>query len=238
MNRAKNFKDLTGMKFGRLTVRCIDEDKTFPKHIYWKCDCECGGETSVARGQLTSGRTQSCGCLQREFAVENGKKTKEFNGCEFIDDHYEIKLRNGKRVLFDVDDYGIISKYSWHYKAGYAYAMVNNEDVPMHFVLFGEKLYDHKNHNKLDNRRSNLRKCTYSENNQNRLISTRNTSGVIGVGLDSRGRWTSRVTVDGKRKTVYAGWSFEDAVIARLKAEKEYYGEFAPQKHLYEQYNI
>ena len=61
---------------------------------------------------------------------------------------------------------------------------------------------------------------------------------MTGVNLDSRGRWVARVTVNGKRKTVYAGWNFEEAVVARLKAENKYYGEFAPQKHLYEQYGV
>lgn len=235
--RGNGFIDITGQRFGRLVVRCIDEEKTRPKHIYWLCDCDCGGTASVSRGNLTRG-TKSCGCLQREIVRELGKQRKEFNECKLVNDHYELKIGEDKTVLFDIEDYDIVSKYHWNLNYGYAYAWHDGKSVPMHYVLFNEYMYDHENRNKLDNRRCNLRKCDHAKNNVNISLRVTNTSGVTGVGLDSRGRWAARVTVDGKRKTVYAGWDFEEAVKARLKAEKEYYGEFAPQQHLYEQYGI
>lgn len=237
MRRGNGFKDLTGKRFGRLVVKCIDEGKTKPKHIYWKCECDCGNTVSVSRAELTSG-TKSCGCLQREIAKESGKQNKkDFNGCTLVDNHYEMNI-NGKIILFDIDDYDIISKYHWRINGKYVYAWDDGKPKPMHRIIFGDFIYDHINHNPFDNRRNNLRKCTSVENNQNISLKSNNTSGVTGVGLDSRGRWRARVTINKKRKTVYVGWSFEDAVKARLKAEKEYYGEFAPQQHLYKQYGI
>lgn len=56
--------DLTGKQFGRLTViaRAANRGET----VCWSCECECGN-TRVVRGcSLRSGRTQSCGCLQKE----------------------------------------------------------------------------------------------------------------------------------------------------------------------------
>jgi len=57
--------DLTGQKFGRLTVL---EDVGRNKHgqVLWKCLCECGNIVDVLAGSLQSVETQSCGCLQKE----------------------------------------------------------------------------------------------------------------------------------------------------------------------------
>ena len=53
-----------------------------------------------------------------------------------------------------------------------------------------------------------------------------------------RNKWRSRIVVD--EKEIYLGTfqNKEDAIKARLKAEAKYYGEFAPQRHLFEQYGI
>lgn len=63
----KTYEDLTGRKFGRLTV--IDLQRTDGR-IYWKCKCDCGNIKLIPRGSLVSGRTRSCGCYNRERAVE------------------------------------------------------------------------------------------------------------------------------------------------------------------------
>lgn len=56
-----------GNKYGRLTV-IKRADKT--GRVYWLCQCDCGNKTEVASQYLRNGRTQSCGCLQRELASE------------------------------------------------------------------------------------------------------------------------------------------------------------------------
>lgn len=40
----------------------------------WLCDCDCGGSASVSASSLTSGRTRSCGCLNRETSSERFRK--------------------------------------------------------------------------------------------------------------------------------------------------------------------
>lgn len=60
-------KDMTGMKFGRLTVlRCADND--IRGQAMWVCECDCGDHSiSVVRGaDLRSGKVMSCGCMHRE----------------------------------------------------------------------------------------------------------------------------------------------------------------------------
>jgi hypothetical protein len=79
--------DLTGQKFGRLTV--IKGVRT-NRHVQWLCRCECGNETVVAGSLLRNGNTRSCGCLQLELVSQrfkthghsyatNGKRTPTYN---------------------------------------------------------------------------------------------------------------------------------------------------------------
>ena len=57
--------DLTGKRFGRLVVTGRDTTKAYKKP-HWFCQCDCGNTTSVYGYSLTSGATQSCGCLHKE----------------------------------------------------------------------------------------------------------------------------------------------------------------------------
>lgn len=67
-------KDLTGQRFGRLTVISRDEDYVAPsgKIPRWKCKCDCGRTITVLGSNLKSGSTKSCGC----FHLESAQKTK------------------------------------------------------------------------------------------------------------------------------------------------------------------
>jgi len=62
-------KDLTGRKFGRLTVVSYEGNKN--RQYFWRCVCECGNETVVRQYNLLAGRTKSCGCLQSSTLTEN-----------------------------------------------------------------------------------------------------------------------------------------------------------------------
>jgi len=58
--------DLTGKKFGRLTViEKVGSDKY--KNITWLCKCECGKEKVISGPKLRNGNTKSCGCLRKEY---------------------------------------------------------------------------------------------------------------------------------------------------------------------------
>lgn len=66
--------DHTGKRYGRLTVlgpAGIFAGSKGRRYMKWKCRCACGNETDVFSFCLTSGNTQSCGCLQLERASEN-----------------------------------------------------------------------------------------------------------------------------------------------------------------------
>ena len=64
INGHKNFKDISGQKFGRLTA-LERVGKEYP--VKWKCKCDCGNEVIVDGSHLRSGHTQSCGCILQEY---------------------------------------------------------------------------------------------------------------------------------------------------------------------------
>lgn len=63
-------KSLIGERFGRLTVIAKSEHKDKHGYTVWICRCDCGNIKNVQYAQLTSGKTQSCGCLQRERTIQ------------------------------------------------------------------------------------------------------------------------------------------------------------------------
>ncbi len=63
------FKNLTGLKFGRLTA--IERAGTGKGgHVLWQCKCDCRKEIITWGNSLIQGRTKSCGCLNREHTIE------------------------------------------------------------------------------------------------------------------------------------------------------------------------
>lgn len=64
--------DLTGQKFGRLTVLERAENDNRGK-TRWLCRCECGNEKIISRDNLISGHTQSCGCYNIDTLVKRHK---------------------------------------------------------------------------------------------------------------------------------------------------------------------
>ena len=65
-------KDLTGQRFGRLTV--IERAENKGRRVRWKCKCDCGNTKIVTADSLLQANTQSCGCLHNEQIVERNFK--------------------------------------------------------------------------------------------------------------------------------------------------------------------
>lgn len=70
--------DLTGQRFGRLTVIGISH-KTQSGKYYWSCQCDCGTNCIISGNLLKSGQTQSCGCYRREVARARRQKYSDKN---------------------------------------------------------------------------------------------------------------------------------------------------------------
>jgi hypothetical protein len=63
------FIDITGQRFGRLTVIRLSYTR---KNAYWLCRCDCGQITTVVRYHLVKGTTRSCGCIKVERLRTHG----------------------------------------------------------------------------------------------------------------------------------------------------------------------
>lgn len=130
------FNDLTGQKFGKLTViKYLGLDKG--KHSLWLCQCKCGKQTKVNTCHLKSGHTKSCGCLHKEVVsgkncnfYKHGKtKTRQHNlWTGIIDRCYNTKNQDyynyGGRGIGVCKEWldkkeGFINFYNWAMENGY-----------------------------------------------------------------------------------------------------------------------
>ncbi len=238
-------EDLTGKVFGRLTVVKQAEDHVSPngEHIaMWQCKCGCGNPNDIIVAGSNLRRengTRSCGCLVKELL-------KKYNKYD-LSGEYGVgwTTNTDKEFYFELEDYDKIKNICWyehHSNSNFStligYDDVTNSKVKMHIYL-GYKNYDHIDRNELNNLRSNLRPATHQENQQNRSKAINNTSGFIGVTWSKqRQKWIAQLSTDGVCYNLGGYININDAVRARLRAEKEYFGTFAPQIHLFKEYDI
>lgn len=236
--------DLTNQVFGLLKVLKEDKERESKERKknpdpqkwrnYWLCEClNCGKEVSVSTSNLTSGNTRSCGsCLKKQRRIKENK-------FEFHETYVVGYTDKGEQFFFDLEDYEEVSKHYWSFRNGYPKSVINKKNILLHrFVtkVDDSVQIDHENRNTADARKQNLRISTQAENNYNHSLRKDNTSGIIGVHF-RKNKWKVEIRKEGER--LYGTFdSFEEAVKYRLLKEKELFGEFAPQKHLFAQYGI
>lgn len=124
----RRFKDLTGMRFGKLTV--IELDKMVKhantKIATWRCQCDCDkfGEhlISVYSSNLLNGHTQSCGCLRskgelkiREILTSN--QISFYSEYSFNDGVYPDTQRKMKFDFYVENKYIIEFDGAQHYRS-------------------------------------------------------------------------------------------------------------------------
>ena len=240
--------DLTGQKFGKLTVLVpayIKEiGKYKKKRLYWKCRCDCGNITYAMGQSLRNGNTKSCGCLKKENSVVTRIKFNTFEQFGDLIKGYDDK---GNYFIIDAEDLERVKKYYWsldgkeywrtqiwengapHYQSLHRFLIEPSED----------KVIDHIDRNKNNNSKNNLRICEQRENSRNVSLGSKNTSGFLGVSWNKNNKnWNAYIKLNGKRKYLGAFSSKEEAIKARLIAEKEMFGEYSPQKNLFKEYGI
>lgn len=148
----------------------------------------------------------------------------------------KITLTKNKIAYIDNEDYEIISKYKWYAHQSrknnfYAATTIKGKIFYMHRMIISapkKTFVDHKNQNKLDNRRKNLRFCTNSENNRNKNISKKNTSGHKGVYWSKHAKkWHVQISTDNKILFLGRFKNIEKASNIYNKKAKELSGDFA-----------
>lgn len=150
----------------------------------------------------------------------------------------KIDLANGGVAIVDDEDLPAVQGYKWRQsKLGYVIARRSSKEeksvIMLHRLVLKARdgmVVDHKNHDLMDNRRSNLRECTHAENMCNRLIHKNNKLGVKGVYQDRRRSTpTYRAQIVIGRKYIRLGSfrTIEQAAKAYADAALKYHGEFA-----------
>lgn len=237
-------ENMIGKTYGKLTIikQYYKKTLTGEKRDYCDCECSCGNfKKGILGKNIRRGSTNSCGCLAENSIWEACHKTNEYYE---LDENSMVGVDyKGFEFYFSKNKYEIVKDYSWSVgKHGYAQTKGRKSKIAifMHNLIMGtdeKRTVDHINRKRNDNRDENLRFITIQLNNINKEKASNNTSGVIGVSQVSKNNWHSYISNNGKRVNVYSE-TFFDAVVARLQLERDIYGDFAPQKHLFFEYGI
>lgn len=201
------------------------------KSIRWKCKCDCGNITTSTTGDLRRGHKKSCGCLLNETPFFSPFKSN----CKYdLTGTYGVGRINQSQeevvFFFDLADYQLIKDYHWYLNSkGYLRGAKRSmkKQVFMHRLITKcpkGLTVDHIDHNKLNNQRSNLRICTLSQNQTNKVPKT--SYGVRGVSRYGN-RYNAVIYKNKQRHNL--GWfdNLEDAITARKEAEEKYFGEYS-----------
>jgi hypothetical protein len=112
-----------------------------------------------------------------------------------------IPVSRNKFAQIDNDDFELISKYRWYENEVYAVTYHKGKRIKMHRLIMKAKPgqpVNHKDNNKLNYQKYNLRFCTTAQNNRNGVLRKDNTSGYKGVSLEpSTGHWRPNIYKDG-----------------------------------------
>lgn len=116
-------KDLTGKKFGKLTViSLLDERKN--KERIWHCKCDCGNFVDVSAHRLISGNTLSCGCLKSKNNAKiesmlrklNIPYEKEYKPKDLPYKKFDFFVNNKYIIEYDGEQH-FYQKSNWDYEA-------------------------------------------------------------------------------------------------------------------------
>lgn len=151
-----------------------------------------------------------------------------------------IPLSSGLQAIVDDEDGELLSGMRWHSKPSsnpasghYAYAsrpLLVPRTLFMHRLIMGVTdpaiQTHHVNGDTLDNRRSNLRLCTPSQNSAARRNIARSATGYRGVYAE-RGVFSAQISISGRAKRVGYFKTAEEAAAAFDEAAIRQYGDFA-----------
>lgn len=195
-------KDLTGLRFGKLTVTGRSPNRAKDRNPLWICRCDCGAEIETTKAKLISGNTRSCGC---------GRKPplKDWVGKRF--GRLTILSYAGKEKGFHMwrcrCDCGNIAEVrqsnlqrGWTTSCGCMRSPQNN----LHYI-----------------------DGTCVELLKNKTMYQTNTSGVRGVYYSrQRSKWIAQIMFKQKCYNLGGYDTLEEAAGARAEAEERLFGDF------------
>lgn len=139
---------------------------------------------------------------------------------------------NKHEVIVDDDAFVWASQMNWTIDRSGNTFYARNVKGRLHRLVMGITdpmvLIDHKNGNGLDNRKSNLRRCSVAENNRNCIKEPGKTSSFKGVSWkSSRKKWQAQIKVNGIVKYLGLFDNERNGAIAYNEAAQKYHGDFA-----------
>jgi hypothetical protein len=209
-------RNLTGVSFGRWTVVSESEDKA--KNGTYKVNvvCTCGTTSTVERGNLLKGTSNSCGCLQKEELSEKNTTHGESNTPAYVS-WYGMLYRCDKNFK-NYEDVEVCDR--WNPEQGGSFEnflgdMGHPPSCGGYSInrIRGAKEYCKEN-------------CEWANNSIqgfDQKMNVRNTTGRTGVYIQD-GKFRVRITKDRKRYLIGDFNTLEEAVKAREEAELKYYG--------------
>lgn len=206
-------KDLTGRRFGRLTV-LQKTDKRISGRVVWLCQCDCGRRTQVTSSHLLSGSTTSCGCAR------TGVNRIDLTGRRF-----------GRLVALSPTDKRLGHSVIWRCQCDCG----RTADVASINLVKGYTkscgCLSSEVHRKSSEVMRQARADDYVDGtdvqNLMRPPGPANTSGTVGVTYDRSVRtWKAYIQFKGKRYYLGSSVDKEAAIAMRRSAEQQIHGKF------------
>jgi hypothetical protein len=206
-------KDISGQRFGKLVAKKKTDKKAGHRGYLWECKCDCGNTAFVAISDLTSGNTQSCGCVLNEKRENQKQKRKDIIGDKYgkLTVVEVVGVDKYRAVLYkckcDCGNETILSKR----------ALVSNNTTSCGCVGIENRL------NNMILKPHDTREKYTRLSSLNQKISVRNKTGVKGVFKHKNGSFVA--TIGFKKDKKYLGMypTLEEATKARKRAEEEYF---------------
>lgn len=225
-------ENLNGKMFNRWKVIRFSHKVGYGK--YFICQClDCGTEHTLYIQSVISGKSKSCGCKSRKETAYN--INKKYNDFIIVDNIVNVFIDNDKEkvMLCDIEDWERLKEYYWTEQRGYAVAIKDYKYIRFHRVVMdvddSKIQVDHINGKRLDNRKSNLRRCSNQENSMNKYKNSNNSSGYKGVYFDKdRGKWRGSIQFNGKSYKSPQRYSTpEEAYKWYVEKSNELFGEYS-----------
>lgn len=198
--------DLTGLRFGRLTV-IGDSGQRRNGYVLWLCQCDCGGSALYCRRQLITGRAVSCGCLLRKGRYARRDLTGQRFGRLTVLDHVEER------------HYGAATGTRWRCLCDCGKETVVNSANLVHGITRScgcikseqrAKMHDHMHYGN----GTCVERLVRAQNTE------RNKTGFRGLSLFPNGKYKAEISFQKVRYSLGYFNEFDEAVQARLNAEK------------------
>lgn len=191
-------KDLTGQRFGKLTVLQETKKRDRDGNVIWSCRCDCGRMTEASSGSLTKGMKKSCGCLKYP-------PLKDWVGRRF-----------GKLTVISYAGKRIGGHY-WHCRCDCGKEL----DVRQTYLQCGHTKSCGCLSDLTESRHFVDGTCV--ELIQSETVAKNNTSGIRGVYWNKKNeRWIAHITFKKKRYYLGSYQKLEEAARARREGEQMY----------------